>query len=77
MTFPFGLHLGHLLGTGAALEIHEPLQAMASGAWAAMLTDGAGDGGRSASGTAPAGAKASAIANFFSRHEPRAPGPDC
>jgi hypothetical protein len=64
MTFPYGLHLGHLLGTAWARNLTEPLQAMASGAWAAMLTDGASDGGRTASGTAPAGAKASAIADI-------------
>jgi hypothetical protein len=64
MTFPYGLHLGHLLGTASAHHCTEPLQAMASGAWAAMLTDGAGDGGRTASGTAPAGAQASAIADI-------------
>ena len=64
MTFPFGLHLGHLLGTFAEHDIPQPLQAMASGAWAAMLTDGAGDGGRTAPGTAPAGPEASAIANL-------------
>ena len=70
MTFPFGIHLGHLLGTAAVVEIPEPLQAMASGAWAAMLTDGAGDGGRTASGTAPAGAKASAIAKLSPADDP-------
>lgn len=70
MTFPFGIHLGHLLGTATAHDIPEPLQAMASGAWAAMLTDGAGDGGRTASGTAPAGAKASAIAKLSNADDP-------
>jgi len=69
MPFPYGLHLGHLLGSIQAHDITEPLQAMASGAWAAMLTDGAGDGGRTASSTAPAGAKASAIANFPPENE--------
>ena len=70
MPFPFGIHLGHLLGTGSAHEIPEPLQATVSGAWAAMLTDGAGDGGRTASSTAPAGAQASAIANFSPVDDP-------
>lgn len=70
MPFPYGLHLGHLLGTGPSHDTPEPLQAMASGAWAAMLTDGAGDGGRTASGTAPAGAQASAIANFSAADDP-------
>lgn len=71
MTFPFGIHLGHLLGIAAAHEIPEPLQAIASGAWAAMRTDGAGDGGRPASGTAPAEAKASAIAKLSGAEDPR------
>jgi len=64
MTFPYGLHLLNLLGGAWRSENDEPLQATTSGAWAVMLTDGAGDGGRSNPGTAPAGTKASAIANL-------------
>lgn len=67
MTFPYGLHLLHLVGAAGHCAFDEPLQATASGAWAAMLTDGAGDGGRTAPGTAPAGAEASAIANLSER----------
>lgn len=65
MTFPYGLHLYHLLGAAWCSDFPEPLQATASGAWAAMLTDGAGDGGRNADGTAPAAAQASAIAKIL------------
>ncbi len=70
MTFPYGLHLHHLLGDVWNIGFTEPLQATASGAWADMPADGAGDGGRTSSGTAPAGTKASAIANFSKRGGP-------
>lgn len=64
MTFPYGLHLLHLLGAVWNSGFTEPLQATASGAWADMPADGAGDGGRTDVSIAPAGVKASAIANF-------------
>ena len=64
MTFPYGLHLLNLLGAAWSSDLTKPLQATTSGAWAGMSTDGAGDGGRNAPGTAPAGTEASAIANL-------------
>jgi len=53
MTFPYGLHLLNLLGGAWRSENDEPLQATTSGAWAVMLTDGAGDGGRSNDASTP------------------------
>ena len=64
MTFPYGLHILHLLGATWSPELNDPLQASTSGAWAVMSKDGAGDGGRNTPSTAPVGSKASAIANF-------------